>query len=613
MWEFEQYKGGIDELSKNLDLASSTKSFTINSVHSASMILWTEHCSECSYPSCYETCDLYEPRFDLHCRTLKFGIKKSYFFSSIRPYSALVAPKDWATLDATINLYQIPFGALRLFETTDYLIAHLLKTISTAFYQISPKKKLLRGFEFFRTILIDALSLKKKLRTPDAFLLQIYNASESKCNLSLKFSNFPRKRDTILFQKLFLLDQGINEFVLPYSEISTYLDINRRIRAYISIHACEAPFLFFAAADFVVFAESIQQKPENIQNEKHLAKIKCIVWDLDNTIWGGILLEHPEGVKLKKDVINLLKTLDSRGIVHSIASKNNYEDAMAMLEKLGINELFLYPQISWSPKSESIKRIVAEINIGMNTIAFVDDSEFELREVASQLPEVTTVNSEDMVLLADDPRYSGSASSDSSKRRYFYKAEEKRKNIHKAFSGDYNEFLLSCHMRIEIRNPREKDLGRLHELVQRTNQLNFTGNRYTKDDLVRLLHSPHLDCFLITCNDDFGDYGTVGFCIIEFENAKVTVNELAISCRVQGKRVEQMLFKNLMQTYEKKGYDTLYLVFKETGKNTPAMSVIEDMWFEPFLKEDGKTIFRVQMSTHEKIVDTAIVKISMVH
>ena len=611
MWEFEQYdSGSYNKFSISDISAQSSKRIKIRSIKAASLSLWTEHCSECGYPSCYGTCDLYEPRFDLHCRTLKFGMKKSFAFSSIRPYSAMLVPKEWATLDAVVSLPQIPFFLLQFIEGCNYVFADLAKKSSSLFSRFSPKKAPLRAFGILRDLFIDAFSGFGGNK-PEAFLLQVYNGSENGCEISLKFTNFPTMKDNPFFQKRFLLDPGENEFVVLFSEIAKYLDLNKPIRAFLSCHGSGEPLLFFGAADLVTFRKPYFPESQILRNEIDRDKIKCVVWDLDNTLWKGILSERPESIEITTDVIDLLKTLDKRGIVHSIASKNNYEDAMAILERHGIEDYFVYPQINWEPKSESIGRIVKELSIGIDTIAFIDDSEFELKEVNSQLPEVTTINSEDMGSIADNPRFSGSTSSDSSKRRYFYKAEESRQHVHKAFSGSYEDFLLSCHMTITARYPREEDIERLHELVQRTNQLNFTGNRYTREDLLNLIHSPELDCLLVACNDDFGDYGTVGFCIIERGDSEVTVKELAISCRVLGKRVEQMFFKNLMQIYSKQGKNTLWLVYRKTRKNIPAMRVIEDMGFALFSEEGDQSLFRIEMASYVDLVDTADVTISM--
>lgn len=109
-------------------------------------------------------------------------------------------------------------------------------------------------------------------------------------------------------------------------------------------------------------------------------KIKCVVWDLDNTLWDGILTEGDD-VQLRDGIIDIIKTLDERGILQSVASKNNFEDAYKKLEELGVAEYFLYPQINWNPKSEAVKKIAENINLGIDSFAFIDDSEFEREEV----------------------------------------------------------------------------------------------------------------------------------------------------------------------------------------------------------------------------------------
>ena len=113
------------------------------------------------------------------------------------------------------------------------------------------------------------------------------------------------------------------------------------------------------------------------------------MWDLDHTLWNGILVEDgAEQIQLRDGIVDVVKELDRRGILQSVASKNNHEDAIAALEKLGIAEYFLHPQIHWQPKSKSIGAIAEALNIGVDTLMFVDDQEFERREVASAWPEV---------------------------------------------------------------------------------------------------------------------------------------------------------------------------------------------------------------------------------
>ncbi len=114
-------------------------------------------------------------------------------------------------------------------------------------------------------------------------------------------------------------------------------------------------------------------------------KIKCVVWDLDNTLWDGTLLEDGE-VTLRPAVAGHIRRLDRMGVLNSVASKNDHDTAMARLAALGLADLFLYPQVNWNAKSASIERIAGKLNLGLDAFAFVDDQEFERAEVAAALP-----------------------------------------------------------------------------------------------------------------------------------------------------------------------------------------------------------------------------------
>src|SRR5262245_59020101 len=120
--------------------------------------------------------------------------------------------------------------------------------------------------------------------------------------------------------------------------------------------------------------------------------VKCVVWDLDNTIWNGVLLEDGE-VSLRDGIVEAVTALDGRGILNSIASKNDGERATAKLKELGLYDYFLFPQINWNSKVASIERIAAAINIGLNSIAFIDDDQAELEEVNFSHPEVLCIES----------------------------------------------------------------------------------------------------------------------------------------------------------------------------------------------------------------------------
>src|SRR5215467_694494 len=154
---------------------------------------------------------------------------------------------------------------------------------------------------------------------------------------------------------------------------------------------CETPRLWRSSKEVRRCNKSIlpgtparKRCPMDQQPVKQKA-IKCVVWDLDQTLWEGVLLED-DRISLRSNVPDIIKTLDSRGIVQSIASKNDPEKALETLHELGLAEYFLHPQINWNAKSSSIKDIARLINIGVDTIAFIDDQPFERAEVNYTLP-----------------------------------------------------------------------------------------------------------------------------------------------------------------------------------------------------------------------------------
>ncbi len=295
---------------------------------------------------------------------------------------------------------------------------------------------------------------------------------------------------------------------------------------------------------------------------------KCVVWDLDNTIWDGICLEN-EKVTVKPEVAAAIKELDSRGILNSIASRGDEDLALSVLEKNLLKDFFLFPQINWQPKSKSILTICSKLNISPDSVAFVDDDEFELQQIIYMLPEVLTIKAGDAEHIAEYPDFSpGEITSEARNRRKFFQAEIMRNESEKKFRSR-KDFLVSCEMKLTIRPITEDDIPRVTELMTRTHQLNTTGIILSKDEIkkIHLLERDKKTIIAAELEDRFGKYGIVGAAMIETVEESWKLQYLAISCRVMGRGIEKAILITLVNNALKNSFRTIEAEFFDTGRN----------------------------------------------
>jgi len=266
------------------------------------------------------------------------------------------------------------------------------------------------------------------------------------------------------------------------------------------------------------------------------AQVKCVAWDLDGVLWKGVLSEGDD-VALDENVMNVIKALDARGIVSSICSKNDETETIAKLKSLGVEEWFVFPQINWGPKSESLKRLADEMNIGLDSIAFIDDREENRKEVSERLPQVRVFSEAEVSSLVPRIASAGNAVAPSgalgSSRRRMYREEMKRRMAFKSFGSDAEAFAAASGLEFEMMSVEGDRMVRCRELVQRTNQLNLTARRYDEKAFGELVAST--ECRAVRVYDKYGDYGIVGF--VAWHGTHLV--ECCFSCRVARRGVER--------------------------------------------------------------------------
>jgi FkbH-like protein len=234
--------------------------------------------------------------------------------------------------------------------------------------------------------------------------------------------------------------------------------------------------------------------------------------------------------------------------LQSIASKNERTKAIAKLEELGLQEFFLYPQINWNSKASSIKKIAQSINIGIDTIAFIDDQLFELEEVKFSHPEVLCIDSAYLNQLLDmsemNPRF---MTEDSQKRRLMYLSDIDRDRAESEFVGPQQAFLATLNMHFTISSAQEEDLQRAEELTVRTNQLNTTGYTYSYEELNQFRQSDKHKLLIASLEDKYGTYGKIGLALVECQESLWTIKLLLMSCRVMSRGVGTVMLNYIIK------------------------------------------------------------------
>ncbi len=272
-----------------------------------------------------------------------------------------------------------------------------------------------------------------------------------------------------------------------------------------------------------------------------MEKIKLVIWDLDETFWNGTLSE--EGIIPIPSNIELVKELTNRGIINSIVSKNDFEQAKSKLIELGVWNLFVFPKIEWKSKGSLIKSVIENCQLRDVNVLFLDDNHLNLKEAIYYNPNLHAKLPEFIPEILSNPAFKGKDDKSHSRLKQ-YKLLEKRQEAETNYK-DNSDFLRSSN--IQLNQVTGSDLlhhlDRIHELIDRTNQLNFTKLRITKEEVKVLLEDKSYHTSLIHVIDNFGDYGFVGFYALHKE--KKLLEHFVFSCRILNLGVPQYIFQSL--------------------------------------------------------------------
>jgi len=553
---------------------------------SRTLLPWGEHCTECVWPTCYTTCELYSPRQDGACRQFVDGAVRIDHKEGASPYLLKIRFKQWAKLWTVGNLRLESMSIAAVKERYHIAVGSIGRNLIVP---AGIKRRALQKINYLRRTAAE--NAQASVEPPDSFLLECFNPASSTVSLTFTVRLRARERNRPFQKKIDLLP-GYTRTKIAFSEISQVIDFSEPFEIEMVPNESEDKILYFGLMDFV--RERHPEPTKEIGLESAIKPIKCIVWDLDNTLWDGILIEDGlEKIRLRQDTVDLIRKLDQKGILHSIASKNNQEEAIQALRALGIVDLFLYPQINWQPKSQSIERITKLLNIGNEAIVFVDDQPFEREEVKSAFPSMTVIDSIECARIPDLPGCRLPVTEESKNRRLMYREQEQRDVALQSYQGDYIAFLRDCRIEIDIESLDESNLQRVYELAQRTNQMNFSGKRYSVEELLALKASTTLETYVVAADDRFGKYGIIGFGVVDSQEPRLL--DLMFSCRIQSKRVEHAVLSFLLKRFVLSKKQDLHANYRRTPKNAPSGKVFEEVGFEFIEEKDGisSLVFRV--------------------
>lgn len=351
--------------------------------------------------------------------------------------------------------------------------------------------------------------------------------------------------------------------------------------------------------------------------QKHLRALvgrvrKALILDCDNTLWGGIVgedgidgirigIEYP-GAAFRDFQLEVLN-LHNRGVLLGLCSKNNENDVLEVLRAhpgmVLRAEHFSVIRLNWQDKATNLREIAAELNIGLDCLVFVDDSEFEINLVRAELPEVETLllppdkSHEYRFLLAQSGWFDTHALTDEDRSRgKMYRAEAARKSL-QTRSTDLGEYLNSLEMRLTVKPVREEDLERAAQLCLRTNQFNMTTKRHTREELAEHARSPASTLLILKLSDRFGDYGSVGLCLAVNAGTEARIDTFLISCRALGRGVETAFLSICIETVAAKGAVTMRGSYIPTSKNAQVATFYERHGFSVIHARDSQVDYEL--------------------
>lgn len=315
--------------------------------------------------------------------------------------------------------------------------------------------------------------------------------------------------------------------------------------------------------------------------------VKCVVWDLDGTVWPGVAIESADPRPAPfPEALRAMALLEGRGVVNSVASRTDPVVRELLLVHPELADRFVAPQLGWGHKSDMIRTIAGELGIGVSAVAFVDDNPFERAEVSTVLPEVRVLAPAELYGQLDSPLFRPAVlTEDAGRRVERYREERRRIEAAREFGGTSEDFLRGCDIRLRVAEATGADVDRLAELIGRTHRFNTTGAFWDADQVRRMVDDPAWFVPVARLTDRYGDYGLIGAALVQRGSAEPAearrpaagsaerpatgwhLRLFTVSCRAAGRNVPTALLGWLVRRARAAGAGELLVDIRPSDAN----------------------------------------------
>ncbi len=465
-------------------------------------------------------------------------------------------------------------------------------------------------------------NLKNKLFTEIDIILE--NLSKTASVIFNSFSSAYYNNNKVLVSKIDTFVKVLNSYVEQKKTSNVSIVNIDKLFAHIGFkqsidyrfyHSSKAPYTFAFLKNYVSAIETVL-----LRNTGKLKK--AIIFDCDNTLWKGVVGEDGmEGINMSPNsqsgkfyhlVQRIAIFLSKRGVIVCLCSKNNEQDVLDVLKNhkdmILREEHIVIKKINWVNKATNLREIASELNIGIDSLVFVDDSNFEINLIKEQIPEIitiqvpTAISDYPEVILKNVYTYFNLVlNSDDAKKTEMYKQQFVRENSKTAYSS-IEDYLASLEIELTVVKNDKTHMSRVAQLTQKTNQFNLTTYRYTESQVNHFIDDKKHEVYAMFVKDKFGDNGLTGVCITKEDkkdSKNVIIDSFLMSCRIIGRNIEFVYVSHIIKDLANKGYQTLTADYIPTKKNAQVEDFYAKVGFTLIENIDGTNYYSLNIASFE--------------